>query len=177
MAVTARAGVALVEGGEIVDLNVLIDRVTEAIDAKFALREAHEAQLTNRSGAATALGTVMVIDRANPSSATTTITADSAEPVVVALEAAANLALVWTRVAGRVAKVNVIVGVVAGNYLSTSTTAGQAQGTAAKTSGTFAVALTTRDVNGQVDALILGGGGGGGGAAGGTDEHLHFVGM
>jgi hypothetical protein len=117
--------------------------------------EVELARLVNKSGGRLAAGDVVVIDGANAGAVKTSVIAEDATVLGVALEPIESNATGYVARGGR-AKVMTNAAVAIGNYLAVSTTAKQAKVSAALTAGTFAVSLGTLAATGLVDALIFG---------------------
>lgn len=121
--------------------------------------------LTNKSGDARVAGEVVIVDTGNADSFTTTVSEGDTGVVGVVMESIANGAAGLVCISGY-CEVLVDEAVAIGEYMEASTTAGQAEGEAARASGTFARALTAAASPGDtVWAIVSLGMMAGGGAA------------
>ncbi len=101
-----------------------------------------DATLTNKSGGTLSAGALVIYDTANDSSITTTTTANNTKVAGVVQSSCLNNASCTVRVVG-ITTVTSSVAVSRGNYIYTSTTAGEAKvGTTATDLGVIGVALT-----------------------------------
>lgn len=135
------------------------DVLTEAVvNANFDILDQYVAAvaLTNRSGGSVAAGTVVVVDTANDSSFTTTTTANDSQVIGVAQATINNAAAGIVKQHGA-SLVRVDAATARGNWLVTSTLAGQASPISAANppNGTFAIALTSTGGSGTVTAMLL----------------------
>lgn len=120
--------------------------------------------LLNQTGSTLNSGDVLVLSGAQAQSAVFASALDDAGGALVAVNPVPIGALGYFATIGRITRVNCLAGVTLGQWLTPSATPRLAAGTASKTTGTFARALTSEAGAGYVDALVLGGGGGGGGS-------------
>ena len=110
---------------------------------------------TNRSGATVLRGSCVKLDTTADNSFTTSTTLDDTLISGITLEELPNLARGLVAFQGTVERARVAVGATRGQLLRQSTTAGIAEGTAGVTDGSFALALTNRNSDGFVEAMIF----------------------
>jgi hypothetical protein len=111
-------------------------------------------RLTNQSGATRNAGDVVIVDSSNNSAFTTTTTSSHDNVIGIVLEQITAASTGLVAVCGGAYTVNVAAAVTRGNFLITTTTAGQADDVAALEDGIFAVAITSSAGAGTVQAIM-----------------------